>query len=51
MLAPHLVVPTMKGDTMIVDNSSSINGPLEISIPLVAVQLELQCFHASITSQ
>ncbi len=45
VLTPHPVVPSMKGDAMVIDNSGSVNCLLKISIPLVVVQFKLQCFH------
>ena len=46
MLFPHPVVSPMEGDAMVVDDPSGINCPFEVSIPVVFIQLELQCLHA-----
>lgn len=35
----------MQSNTMVIDNSGSVDGLLEVSIPLVLIQLELQGFH------
>jgi hypothetical protein len=43
---PHSIVSFVESDSVIVDNSSSVDCLLEISIPLVAVELEIQCLHA-----
>jgi len=45
VLAPQSVVPFVHGNTVVIDHSSSIYTPLEKSIPLVTVELELQGFH------
>jgi hypothetical protein len=50
VLAPHAVVTFVKDNAVIVDNPSSIDRSLEISIPLVTIQLELQCFHTLVIS-
>jgi hypothetical protein len=50
VLPPHPVVPFVKGNTFVIDNSSGINRPLKIPIALVTVKFELQGFHATILS-
>jgi hypothetical protein len=47
VFTPHPVVPTMQGNAVVIDYPSSINRLLEVSIPLVTVELELQCFHTA----
>jgi len=44
---PHPVVPFVECNTVVIDHSSSIHTPLEKSIPLVLIQLKLQCFHTN----
>lgn len=36
---------------MVVDDSSRINRPLEVAIALVLIELELECFHATMIAQ
>ena len=48
VLVPHPVVAFVKGDAGVIDDSTGINSPLEISIPLVLIELELQASHAII---
>ncbi len=45
VLAPHSVVPFVEGNTMVVDTPCGIDCPLEVSIPLMLVELELERFH------
>ncbi len=45
VLAPHSVVPFVEGNTMVVDTPCGIDCPLEVSISLVLVELELERFH------
>ena len=45
VLAPHSVVPLGSSNTMVIDPSCSVKCPLEVSIPLVFVELELERFH------
>ena len=45
MLFEHPIVPLMQRNRVIVDHSSRIDGALEVSIPLVLIELELQAFH------
>jgi len=47
MLAPHPVIPLVESNTMVIDRSSSVDCALEVSIPLVFVELKLQGFHAA----
>ncbi len=51
VLAPHPVVPTMKGNTMVINYPTRVNHALEVSIPLVFVQLKLQGFHVTMLPQ
>ena len=46
VLAPPAVVPFMEGDAVVVDDSSSINRPLEMAVTLVLIELKLQCLHS-----
>ena len=48
VLAKDFVVSFMQGDTVIVDASTGINLPMDISISLGFIQLELVGFHALI---
>jgi hypothetical protein len=48
VLTPHSVIPFMERNHAVVDMSSHVNHALEIPIPLVFVQLELQSLHARI---
>jgi len=45
MLAPHPVIPLVESNAMVIDRSSSVDCALEVSIPLVFVELKLQGFH------
>jgi hypothetical protein len=47
VFAPHPIVPTMKGDAMVIYHSCGVNCPLEMPIALVTVQLELESLHAN----
>ena len=47
VLAPHPVVPFVERNTVVVDTSCGVNCPLEVSVPLVAVELELERFHST----
>jgi len=51
MLAPHPVIPLVESNAMVIDCSSSVDCALEVSIPLVFVELKLQGFHASHSGQ
>ena len=51
MLAPHRVIPLVESNAMVIDRSSSVDCALEVSIPLVFVELKLQGFHASHSGQ
>jgi hypothetical protein len=51
VLAPHSVVSFVEGNRVIIDHSSSVNSSLEISVSLMAVELELQCFHVLIITK
>jgi hypothetical protein len=51
MLAPHPVIPLVESNAMVIDRSSSVDCALEVSIPLVFVELKLQGFHASHSGQ
>jgi hypothetical protein len=46
MLAPHSVIPLVESNAMVIDRSSSVDCTLEVSIPLVFVELKLHGFHA-----
>ena len=48
MLFEHPVVPLMQRNAVVIDHSSSINLPLQVSIPLVLIKLKLQRLHATI---
>jgi hypothetical protein len=45
VLAPHPVVPTMQRDAVVINYPSGVYCPLEVFIPLVLIQLELQGLH------
>lgn len=48
VLAPHAVVPfmeIMESNAVVVDDSSSINRPLEMAVAFVLIELKLQCPH------
>jgi len=45
MFAPYPIIPLMESNTVIINNSSGIDCPLEVFISLVTVQFELQGFH------
>jgi putative transposase len=47
MLFEHPIVALMERYTVVVDHPSHINDALEIPIPLMVVELELQGFHTS----
>jgi hypothetical protein len=51
VLAPPTVVPTMQGNAMVVDYPRGIDDALEVSIPLVLIELELQSLHRAIVLQ
>jgi hypothetical protein len=51
MLAPHPIIPTMQSNAVVIDNSSRVDSLLEVSIPLVTVELKLQSFHAIMLAQ
>ena len=48
MLFPHPVVPFVNGNAGVINYPSGINCPLQVSIPLVAVELKLHRFHVTI---
>jgi hypothetical protein len=41
----------MEGNTVVIDDSGGVNCPLEKSVPLVTVELELERFHCGIITQ
>jgi hypothetical protein len=45
MLAPHSVVAFVESDAVVVDDSGSINHPLEMAVALVLIELKLQSLH------
>jgi hypothetical protein len=47
MLFEHPIVALMERYTVVVDHPSHIDDALEISIPLMVVELKLQGFHTS----
>ena len=51
MLAPHPVIPLVEINAMVIDCSSSVDCALEVSIPLMLVELKLHGFHASHSGQ
>ena len=51
MLAPHPVIALVESNAMVIDRSSSVDCALEVSIPLVFVELKLQGSHASHSGQ
>jgi hypothetical protein len=51
MLVPHPVIPLLESNAMVIDRSISVDCAIEVSIPLVFVELKLQGFHASHSGQ
>ncbi len=45
VLAPHAIVAFVESHAMIINHPCGIDRPFEVSIALVVVQLEFQCFH------
>ncbi len=48
MLFEHPIVPFMQRNCVVIDHPSSIDLQLQVSISIVLIKFELQCFHATI---
>jgi hypothetical protein len=45
VFSPHLVVPFVEGNAMVVNHPGGINRPLEVFISTALIEFKLQCLH------